>query len=452
MPEGGAPAPAPAPAAAAGAPKPAPKLKIRAPTPSVSTANAAPSDAAADAQGPSPRQGIPSLSPRPPRSSGPRPERYSEKESEADIDNTNEPPLLGPGKGATPYLRLLHQRTELSLAYQDGRWAYGGETTLWLVDEGTYGSNATGGDGVAGSPAAGGDAVPPAAAAIGTPGGAATPAKSPGPVAVIPPPPPQRRRELALHLRGGCRVESVNVESCIVTATAMTTSDATAEGDTAMKEATDTTAAATNTNTSVTTSASMQPIPSEFVHLDPLQTVLRKPAASYTADEFEAEMMEAALHDNDGNHADGNVDDIGDGPGISKGRCHADTQCARGGAGMMDAIRLASAASRNGELRISVGDVSAANEEEQAQTETKPPRARRPATCGRPRSIASPSSDPAAVDAGTGRPAPPHPPGRSVREATRRSDQAKRCRPRGERSAKGGECARKLRRGPSWPS
>ena len=162
--------------------------------------------------------------------------------------------------------------------------------------------------------------------------------------------------------------------------------------------------------------------------------------------------MEAALHDNDADDADGNVDDVGDGSGISKGRCHADTQCARGGAGMMDAIRLASAASRNGELRISVGDVSAANEEEQAQTETKPPRARRPATCGRPRSIASPSSDPAAVDAGTGRPAPPHPPGRSVREATRRSDQAKRCRPRGERSAKGGECARKLRRGPSWPS
>lgn len=389
MTEGGAPAPAPAaPAAAAaappGAPKPAPKLKIRAPTPSVSTANAAPAADAAAAQGPSPRQGIPSPSPRPPSSSGPRPERYSEKEdeaeAEADIGNNNidEPPLLRPGKGATPYLRLLHQRTELSLAYQDGCWAYGGETTLWLVDEGTYGGNATGSDGVAGSPAAGGGgAAPSAAAATGTPGGAATPAKSPGPVAAIPPPPPQRRRELALHLRGGCRVESVNVESCIVTTTATTTSDATtaaagsAEGDTAMKEAVDTAAdAADAATTSVTTSVSMQPIPSEFVHLDPLQTVLRKPAASYTADEFEAEMMEAALHDNDGDDADGNVDDIGDGPGISKGRCHADTQCARGGAGMMDAIRLASAASRNGELRISVGDVSAANEE---QTRTKRP-------------------------------------------------------------------------------
>lgn len=386
----------PPPAPATGAPKPAPKLKIRAPTPSVSTATAttrpststvtgsaaaeaaasasaavtaaggtststgsAAAAAVAAAQGPSPKQGIPS--PRPP--SGTRPERYDgENESETD----KEPTLL-PGNGATPYLRLLHQRTELSLAYQDGCWAYGGETTLWLVDEGTYGSDASSGPG-----GGGGKVPPPAAAAGGT--SSTNPAKSGA--AAVPSTPPQKRRELALHLRGGCRVESVNVESCIVTSETVTTTAAsgavattgatsaadTGEANTEAAKAGETPAASTATATStpaVTTSASMQPIPSDFFHFDPLQTVLRKPASSYTADEFEAEMMEAARDGGGGGGGDALLGD--DGPGIRKGRCHADTQCARGGSGMMDALRLASAASRNGELRILVGDTSPAD-------------------------------------------------------------------------------------------
>ena len=370
MTEGGA---APPPAPASGAPKPAPKLKIRAPTPSASTASAAAAAtsvsagtsnagaahanessaaaaAVAAAQGPSPKQGVPS--PRPPSASGgARPERYGDKTNN-DEAGDDEPATLLPGNGATPYLRLLHQRTELSLAYQDGCWAYGGETTLWLVDEGTYGSD---------SGSSSGSGPAPAAA-----GGASTiPAKS---GAAVPPAPPQRRRELALHLRGGCRVESVNVESCIVTAKTVTTTSAAeatigtspasaGEADTEAKSG-EVPAATDAATSSVTASASMQPIPSEFVHFDPLQTVLRKPASSYTPDEFEAEMMEAA--DQDGADGNGDANALGDdGSGIRKGRCHADTQCARGGSGMMDALRLASAASRNGELRILVGDVSA---------------------------------------------------------------------------------------------
>jgi len=380
-------------APSAGASQPSASANAREHATAAAVAASAASAAAtvAAAQGPSPRQlGTSVPSPRPPQS-GPRPERYGENNGDdgggGDDGDDAEPalPALLPGNGATPYLRLLHQRTELSLAYQDGCWAYGGETTLWLVDEGTYGSSDGGASSSgSGSRSATAPTPPPAAA-----GAAATPAESGSSGAAAgPPPPAQKRRELALHLRGGCRVESVNVESCIVAATSTAptptpaTSDATTAaaaggGATGEGDAATTTSEAPAAASTVTASASMQPIPSDFVHFDPLQTVLRKPAASYTADEFEAEVVEGAapLNDVDGCDDNGFGDNAweDDEPGIRRGRCHADAQCARGGSGMMDGLRLASAASRNGELRILVGDASSADAKQEEGRHRPPP-------------------------------------------------------------------------------
>eukprot|EP00980_Cylindrotheca_fusiformis_P030505 scaffold24926_cov250-Cylindrotheca_fusiformis.AAC.1 len=95
--------------------------------------------------------------------------------------------------------------------------------------------------------------------------------------------------QLALHLRRTCQVTEVQVEG--------------------MKER---------------NGSALIPVPCSFVHLDPLQKVLLKPATSYT------------------------MDDV-----ISKTPKHeADSQSSRGAAGMTNGIRAASIASNLGELRI----------------------------------------------------------------------------------------------------
>lgn len=99
-----------------------------------------------------------------------------------------------------------------------------------------------------------------------------------------------RAIQLALHLRGTCQVTNVQVEGV-----------------------------------SERNYSALVPFQSTHLHMDPLQKVLLKPAASYT------------------------MDDV-----ISKTRRHeADSQSSRGAAGMTNAIRAASIASNLGELRIS---------------------------------------------------------------------------------------------------
>lgn len=275
-----------------------PQLTVRVPTPSAS--HHQPGASGTASAGPSPRIPIPS----PKANLGAPSAEVYKPEGGANGEETEQ---LGKiTSGAAQNLRLLHQRTEISLAYREGQWSYGGETTLWLIDEGTYGV----------------DPKPPAAAPKETVEGAPREAEKATP-------PPRRMRDIALHLRGGCEVESVAVQGCFI----------------GKNES----SASSKNESSVPATAVMRSFPSTFLHFDPLETVLRKPASSYSVDEFEAGLEEE--------QADGLQ-----GASICSGRCHADSQSGRGGAGMMDGLRAASVASRIGELRIAVGNPSSLNE------------------------------------------------------------------------------------------
>jgi hypothetical protein len=86
---------------------------------------------------------------------------------------------------------------------------------------------------------------------------------------------------------------------------------------------------------------SLTPIRADVIHHDPLSKVLTKPAQSFTPKEFYPPAL--GVRTNKASKSSSSA------PGR---RYEADTQCTRGGSGMMDALRCASIASSFGEMRL----------------------------------------------------------------------------------------------------
>lgn len=117
--------------------------------------------------------------------------------------------------------------------------------------------------------------------------------------------------QLALHLRGSCHVDSVTVETVAAVAASGGRAATTAAGATSR----------------------LVRLDSSYMHADPIERILLKPATSYTMDD-----VLQSLKTN--------------GSSSSSRRHEADSQIHRGAMGMTDAIRAASIASNLGELRI----------------------------------------------------------------------------------------------------
>jgi hypothetical protein len=87
------------------------------------------------------------------------------------------------------------------------------------------------------------------------------------------------------------------------------------------------------------TNISLSSIRADVVHHDPISKVLTKPAQTFTPKEFYPPVLGARTSKSSASSTPGR-------------RYEADTQCTRGGGGMMEALRCASIASNSGELRL----------------------------------------------------------------------------------------------------
>lgn len=185
---------------------------------------------------------------------------------------------FSPPAGTPPHLalasftRVYHQASKLSFIRSDSSWLCHGESTLYVVDTA---------------------------------------------------PPLPSTTQMAIHFRGNCEVDSVEVQTVGACPTEITAKIKQEEGAAAE-------AGRSSEIIEEKPVSAMETWKSSFNHFDPLEHVLVKPASSYTDSDIEAFMEGKTKH------------------------YDADSQCSRGAAGMTTGLRAASIASTMGELRLSI--------------------------------------------------------------------------------------------------
>ncbi|KAL7553517.1 hypothetical protein ACHAWF_016790, partial [Thalassiosira exigua] len=228
-------------------------------------------------------------------------------------------------------VRLLHQRTSLSLAYdRDRGWGCRGETALYCVldpDDGGGASKAQEAGSGEGGSGGGGSSGGASRGGLGGDG---------------------RPLELALHLRDSCRVESVAAFAAAVEEVVPEEEDG-VEGEGGDAEEAEGRGDAEATAIAI---ASLRPLPRHevsFRHHDPLSVFLARPAKLHSVEE------DGNVHFDGAGGNGGNGDDEGTGgkSGTVR-RCEADAHAARGTKGMTHSLRAASVSSAAGELRIRI--------------------------------------------------------------------------------------------------
>ena len=219
----------------------------------------------------------------------------------------NTTPTQTPAFSRTDQVHLHHQSTNLHFIYNhiNHKWSYSGETTMYLshVQSQDHNTN-TNTNGGAGANAGGSSNT--------------------------------HVREIAFHVRGGSKMQIHRATVILPLPNTNTNSNT----NTQTKSSSATTDNTTTSKTNQRRSAVLTPMRAELIHHDPLAKILTKPANTFTPKEFYIQSKNK--------------------------RYEADTQCNRGGQGMMDAMRCASVASYFGEgrARFICPSVRVATEEE----------------------------------------------------------------------------------------
>ena len=305
-------------------------------------------------------------------------------------------------------IKLLHQRTSLSLAYDRNiGWGYQGETALYVIvdnnsteesklsktkEEGSSGDGdkktvkkEEGGDGDNYGKEGSSSSGDTTKAAITTSATNTTPLTGRGADGTINNTP----ITLALHLRDGCIVESVNVFGAATTTAAAAVNnknsnkDANDEiGDDSMEidnnnEHNNTTSSSTTTTQQI----KLHPIPHHkvsFAHHDPLSVVLTRPSNLHSVEDDGVPHFTSSMKGDDDDENEMDVVGGGDDargqikPTITTSssaagagrrtqpsrRYEADAHATRGTKGMLQSIRAASIASALGELRLTIAPSS----------------------------------------------------------------------------------------------
>ncbi|KAL9189004.1 hypothetical protein ACHAXT_011494 [Thalassiosira profunda] len=232
-------------------------------------------------------------------------------------------------------LKLLHQRTSLSLAYDRERgWGYRGETSMYIVADPPTKKEETKEEGavkkeddtkVEGTTD---KKEEDKEAADGAPLGA-----------------DGKPVELAFHLRDGCRVDSVEVFAAArkaVAASHIAKDEDMADADEG------------ESGGKAEPKAGLHPLPHHsvsFFHHDPLSVVMRRPAGMHSLEDDGAAKFEER-GEQPGSAGEKQTDSASEKQAVK--RYEADAHAARGAKGVTYSLRAASVASAVGELRVTL--------------------------------------------------------------------------------------------------
>ena len=294
-------------------------------------------------------------------------------------DATNNPNLLFPSSK----IKLLHQRTSLSLAYNrdQGRWGYQGETALYIVIPPTQSSQTGNETANTNNTASSGNGENKNSTKDKSSSSAKNNVKSNNTTTTMDDTTAtaessstlndgdnNKSIELALHLRDGCcHVDSVEIYGAASSAT----NDNDRVGETTTTKSSSKRRRSHPISQSTTTQQQhyLRPLPQHSVsysHHDPLSIFMTSPSTNTTVA-------------GGGGGMDGNIAALGeDEQDISADktehrRYQADAHCTRGAKGMTYSLRAASISSALGELRITIAPTAADVQKDGAPLAIRPP-------------------------------------------------------------------------------
>jgi len=250
------------------------------------------------------------------------------------------------GEGAEFYpsskIKLLHQRTSLSLAFDRTKgWGYQGETALYVIVDNSEDS-ATSSGAAAGDKDNNKDGVKGGEDSKGSKDSKDGATKSEDAPTIPLGGANNKPVSLALHLRDGCFVESVNVFGA-----AASQSTANNKTDSSM-----------DIDNGPTSSTKLHPLPRHtvsFAHHDPLSVVLTRPPSLHSVEDDGVPHF--ATTENNSVDNDDVVEAKMQSGATTKPttrRYEADAHATRGTKGLIQSVRAASIASALGELRLTI--------------------------------------------------------------------------------------------------